>query len=80
MSELNSYNNWKGLTQEQKDYAIYDFFKDMQTGIKDIQDSLNKLDCRLKKLEGKSLYYKSAAFLGGIFGGAVAMLMQLLSK
>jgi len=57
---LKNYEEWQGLSEDQKDYAIF--------------QALNSLNRRLENLERRPLADKIYAFLGGIVGGVLAFL------
>jgi len=49
---------WSKLAGEEREWILY--------------NSLCELDDRLKRIENKSFFHKTLAFLGGVFGGMVS--------
>lgn len=52
--------DWEKAEPEQRDWMVF--------------NTLKSIDARLSKLENRQIYDKVSSFIGGIFGGIVAVI------
>ena len=65
---------WNKLTAENRDWILYESLAKIEERITKIESLPNACTAfpRLDRIEKKSLFHKSIAFMGGVVGGIIA--------
>lgn len=76
--EMPSWDEWHGLTEEQREYSLYKTLDSINHKIQS-DDALclerkGTCDARFEKIEKRKLYHMAASTIGGIIGGIIAVI------
>jgi len=70
-NEIQSWEEWNGLTEDQRDYSLYTILKALTQKLSE-QDE--KYQIRFRKLEKRKALNTVESLTGGIIGGILAIL------